>query len=642
MVLKYDEFETAQAGIQMMLNKLPVFDCRTDLEQCIGLVLKDIKGIIQKRRIKQLEQVTKIENTIKTEHLSDLIILNPQWLAGVIGNLFGPQVRGFIKNGKLEKKVYPFLWPKFDPSLHQRIVDIMRCLGISFIDLETESFDIVPNCFSEDLDSEINSTWNGYLEQFSETISIIDQHDRSLQPTYKRIKWSYPFIPPGYFSRIIAQLSNYLQLELYSSNSVLMSTNGSKILIQLEGKENDCTLLIELVSPTPLIACTVFGNILHELQDFHQTFYPGLSFKFMYPCHFCCRKYFVEEEISNRIKSKFYSPSEFNEEEFKKEKNYNCSYHGSVLEIDLKSYVKEKGETNLQNNCFISFSFRLKEDNQLGLKVRDHLSKLTQTTPISCHYYVPRNDEALAIKNSKVFLFILSKNSITDAHCIRQINLAYHYQKLIFPLAVDPDLFGKLESGLAMILSRFQWTNWISKDPKDLESFKSDIITKIASSERNVVNENEIQDFDITFGKSLNEEYHSQALISYSHRDGEEFAKNVKEGLKSQGIKVWMDDQIRKGHLWRTEIAGNLLSSKVLIFIQTIESSQSPFCEEEVRFAHSKNKQVIVFDPKSIQVKFCSPQFEQIVKQSTIFQNQDSILSLIQCVQKIVNSEIDQ
>ena len=80
----------------------------------------------------------------------------------------------------------------------------------------------------------------------------------------------------------------------------------------------------------------------------------------------------------------------------------------------------------------------------------------------------------------------------------------------------------------------------------------------------------------------------SRALVSYARRDGEALACGIVDGLRREGLDVWMDRRdLYGGRNWWRQIAGAIGNADYLVSIVTSGALDSEVVEREWRLART-------------------------------------------------------
>jgi WD40 repeat protein len=84
-----------------------------------------------------------------------------------------------------------------------------------------------------------------------------------------------------------------------------------------------------------------------------------------------------------------------------------------------------------------------------------------------------------------------------------------------------------------------------------------------------------------------------EVFISYSRADSD-FARNLNEGLQSQGKTTWFDQEsIASGADFQQEIYHGIEQADNFLFIMSPNSVGSPYCGDEVAYAQKLNKRIV-------------------------------------------------
>ena len=82
-------------------------------------------------------------------------------------------------------------------------------------------------------------------------------------------------------------------------------------------------------------------------------------------------------------------------------------------------------------------------------------------------------------------------------------------------------------------------------------------------------------------------------FICYAHEDSATVYDEM-FWLHEAGVRMWYDDGVRVGTVWRRVLAEALEGASGLVFMQTVQSVKSEFCLNEIRFALDEDKPVFV------------------------------------------------
>ncbi len=82
-------------------------------------------------------------------------------------------------------------------------------------------------------------------------------------------------------------------------------------------------------------------------------------------------------------------------------------------------------------------------------------------------------------------------------------------------------------------------------------------------------------------------------FVCYAHEDSAVVYDEML-WLHEAGVRLWYDDGVRVGTVWRRVLAEALEGASGLVFMQTQQSVRSEFCMNEIRFALDEEKPVFV------------------------------------------------
>lgn len=131
---------------------------------------------------------------------------------------------------------------------------------------------------------------------------------------------------------------------------------------------------------------------------------------------------------------------------------------------------------NNQHEVFISYSS--KDSN-----IASHLVNLIEAKGVKCWFAerdipagTPNWEQAItdAIHSAKVFVVIISKNSVSSTQIPREIRLAVNFCEAIYPVRIDNV---ELQGSFEYYLAGYQWTDVTVEQREKLEKF-SDIISR--------------------------------------------------------------------------------------------------------------------------------------------------------------------
>ncbi len=80
-------------------------------------------------------------------------------------------------------------------------------------------------------------------------------------------------------------------------------------------------------------------------------------------------------------------------------------------------------------------------------------------------------------------------------------------------------------------------------------------------------------------------------FISYSHKDSE-YAHQLAQTLRRQGLDVWIDDRIDYGEHWPRVIQENLTNCRLFVVVMSTNAFNSMWVQNEVSFAQESNKPI--------------------------------------------------
>lgn len=122
--------------------------------------------------------------------LSELVILDPQWLSDVMASVIS--FKANWKSGILQHDTLPIVWKQYPSSLHKTLLGILERFEVVFPIRDSLGSSIVPTMLP-DSPSE-------FIEAFSSLLLPPDRFQR-IERTYR-----FGFMPLGFFSRLVSRL----------------------------------------------------------------------------------------------------------------------------------------------------------------------------------------------------------------------------------------------------------------------------------------------------------------------------------------------------------------------------------------------------------------------------------------------------
>ena len=104
----------------------------------------------------------------------------------------------------------------------------------------------------------------------------------------------------------------------------------------------------------------------------------------------------------------------------------------------------------------------------------------------------------------------------------------------------------------------------------------------------------------------------TEVFVSYSRKDGD-FARKLNQMLQDRGKTTWFDQEsIATGEDFQKEIEKGILQSDNFLFVITPDSIDSPFCEDEVKYAASLGKRFVTILHRPIDVDDLPKELAQV------------------------------
>lgn len=255
------------------------------------------------------------------------------------------------------------------------------------------------------------------------------------------------------------------------------------------------------------------------------------------------------------------------------------------------------------------------------------------------------------IEQADNFLFFITHSAVVSPQCLKELEYAALWKKRIIPLLVEEVPKEKLPKEVQNLhainfLDNDTNKKLVRQEMSDFEKDISELLREIQTDETyhnqhkvflvqalkwqrhsknhafllQGYNLQNAQTF-ITTGKSRTQhpptrlhkifiaesvskigQLSSEVFISYSRTDGD-FARKLNIELQQMGKTTWFDQEsIATGADFQAEIYKGIENSDNFLFIISDRALESPFCEDEVRYAAKLNKRfVTVLNPSGLQ-----------------------------------------
>jgi hypothetical protein len=85
---------------------------------------------------------------------------------------------------------------------------------------------------------------------------------------------------------------------------------------------------------------------------------------------------------------------------------------------------------------------------------------------------------------------------------------------------------------------------------------------------------------------------YNQLMISYSHRNMD-FMRQIRTKLQAKGFTVWVDEsELNSGSAFFSRIGEAILKCQAVIFLMSVDSVTSRYCQDEISLAYISNKPI--------------------------------------------------
>ncbi|MBT9315890.1 TIR domain-containing protein [Leptothoe spongobia] len=311
-----------------------------------------------------------------------------------------------------------------------------------------------------------------------------------------------------------------------------------------------------------------------------------------------------------------------------------------------------KNANGLMTDVFLSYS---EKDRALMDRLRQALRREGLTTWINRTDIKVGVDFGAAInkgiEEASRMVYLISPDSLASKYCQQELDYARQLNKQIIPLLMRQVDLDQVSDDLRAI----QFINFVNKDDHDGSAYRGDVdklvkllqedsdyyhqhkqlLVKALKWERNEKNSSlllrghNLRSAEAWLklarkhGKQrvlpLQEDFIQESLrqppdqsidvfISYSRADAD-FARQLNEELQVHGKTTWFDQEsIAAGAAnFQAEIFNGIESADHFLFVISPNAIQSPYCAEEVEYAHSLNKRMLTVLYRPVDTKELPP-----------------------------------
>lgn len=186
-----------------------------------------------------------------------------------------------------------------------------------------------------------------------------------------------------------------------------------------------------------------------------------------------------------------------------------------------------------------------------------------------------------AIKNTKMVLWVFSKNSQQSHYTQNDLKIAINREKPIISFIIDETL-PEIEKYSSKI------THWIPAYPYPREYYEilvNDIFEMMPEASILVPGEGRLP-YPAYRG---NDDY---IFVSYAHKDATIVFEEIRR-FQNLGYNMWYDEGIGAGNEWLKDIAAHLKNCKMFVVFVTNNSMASENVQKEIKYAVKHNKNII-------------------------------------------------
>ena len=197
--------------------------------------IKDKERLANASRL--LHALGSIVHFEKDKSLSDLVILNPQWLVDVMSTVITTKHQ-FTRNGVLQHVTLPQIWrpPEFPPEVHPVLLHLLEKFEISYYLRSTGTLgdpytgrSLIPSLLPEERPAD--------LEQHFSRFPAASEQQFGRQ-------FLFSFIPHGFVSRLMVRLLHFADPTCFWRYGILLELDRQRILVEanVASKRVDITL----------------------------------------------------------------------------------------------------------------------------------------------------------------------------------------------------------------------------------------------------------------------------------------------------------------------------------------------------------------------------------------------------------------
>eukprot|EP01125_Pyxidicula_operculata_P004902 TRINITY_DN1814_c0_g1_i1.p1 TRINITY_DN1814_c0_g1~~TRINITY_DN1814_c0_g1_i1.p1 ORF type:complete len:2509 (+),score=641.73 TRINITY_DN1814_c0_g1_i1:27-7553(+) len=236
----------------------------------------------QKRDILQCTRLLHDLSTIiyfdKMSHLSDIVILNPQWLVKMLASIYSAKNQFLKKNGVVDESDLLQIWSQYPASIHKQLLHVLEKFDLAFTLKESSA----SSALTTDVDPITPSSHrvkrnesDGDLKQILITPLLPETRpDETIETIWKKLSslkkikriYRFAFLPTGLFFRVITRTLQMAEKRImtWASGVCVMSRS---VIVFVEQRHTDNTnqqdeLIIELRSNIELNMRTILYDVL--------------------------------------------------------------------------------------------------------------------------------------------------------------------------------------------------------------------------------------------------------------------------------------------------------------------------------------------------------------------------------------------
>eukprot|EP00301_Raphidiophrys_heterophryoidea_P005957 c12444_g1_i2.p1 GENE.c12444_g1_i2~~c12444_g1_i2.p1 ORF type:complete len:2218 (+),score=558.81 c12444_g1_i2:626-7279(+) len=472
--------------------------------------------------------------------LSDLIILNPQWLADVCRCIITAQ-ESHVDNGVLDHALLPRVWAAFKPDLYDKLLELLQ---------KFELIRRLPNEKKAGGSTEPESILSGR----SLVPSLLpEQPPPSLDVpkfshptgTYTFQSWFFSFLPSGAFARVQVRLQQLSSSALTSWRyGVLLEKNGHAALVQHYPDEMKVTATV--LGPEPANLLSIVHFAINGLRES----FAGLDFDVYVPCPVCVTKRNKDADLFS-LKQSIRRANELGVQYLQCRSYFHQIPTTSFLaELPASSpedhHIRMEAALQavrllkkaLQTPFYISYNKASLSDQKAAMFVRSKLRDKDIQAYMPVAGETDLDVDIAALNSAQYFVLIISEEYSTNNDTVSEVT--YIKKQLKRPVIPIPTAeYDKwIQSQVGMLVGNLLWIQYSETDPAFVDQIVSrckKYLTGDKEEKTDTVHHKAMLSY--CWANSNHALQHKQVTRVIGYADPRE----IKNKLADGGMSTWLD-----------------------------------------------------------------------------------------------------